>query len=101
MLLSLLAIGFSTSLLLAETATKSTVVKQRPIEKIEIMLEYNQRMVNMIQNYMKDRGQIPDDYRDVSDNEFLRRAKMEKPMVMKTTPSTSSSDTTKPKPVKK
>jgi hypothetical protein len=49
-------------------------------EKIQISLEYNKRMVGIIDNYLKDRSKIPADYQAVSDKEFLRRAAAEKPL---------------------
>lgn len=61
------------------------------IEKIQSMLEYHQRMVTMTQSYLKDRTQIPADYQAVSDTEFLRKAKLEKPVMEKKSMSSGSS----------
>ncbi len=48
-------------------------------DKIAIMLEYNTRMVNITENYLKERERIPEAYRGVTDHAFLERAKNEKP----------------------
>jgi hypothetical protein len=49
-------------------------------EKILLMLEYHQRMVKNTEAYLRDRAKIPADYQDVADKEYLRRAKLEKPL---------------------
>ncbi len=77
------------------TTTGSTSATVTNIEKIQSMLEYHQKMVSMIQSYMKDRPQIPADYRNVSDAEFLKKARAEKMMMPKReAPATSAPSTT-------
>ena len=66
----------------AEEAKKpATAPAMSSVDKMQKMLEYHQKMVSKIQAYMKDRAQIPADYRAVSDNEFLKRVRSER-MVM-------------------
>lgn len=68
-------------------------------EKIQIMLEYNQRMVKNTEAYLRDRAKIPADYQDVADKEYLRKAKLEKPMtsLKPAKPETSAAVEEKPK----
>lgn len=49
-------------------------------DRIQILLEYNRRLVRMTENYLKDRPRIPPDYQGVSDKEYLRRYRLERPL---------------------
>jgi len=58
--------------------TNSTALSDN--DRIHILLEYNRRLVRETEKYLRERPRIPADYQGVSDKEYLRRYKLEKPL---------------------
>lgn len=80
---ALALLGTSMAADIAGGSSSSSSGGKTDIDQINTMLEYNQRMVSLAEGYLRDRAKIPADYQAASDKEFLRRAKLEKPGIVK------------------